>query len=62
MKTQKELEAKLKTIEEDERLHYDVAIIDTNAPLALMQLSLKTAANTLREVLELPLRRYHGKD
>lgn len=51
MKTAKEIKDKLKTIEQDERLGYAVATIDTNAPLALIQLSLETSRDMLKWVL-----------
>lgn len=62
MKTKQELEAKLKEIEEDERLNYPLATITINAPLALIQLGLTSKADILRWILGLPLRRYHGEN
>lgn len=62
MKTEPEIERELEKIECDVRLQYDAARIETNTPLALIQLSLKTKADALRWVLGLPRREYHGKD
>lgn len=46
------LEERLKEIESDERLSYADANILINAPLALIQLELKTKRDTLKWVLE----------
>lgn len=62
MKTQQELEAKLKEIEEDERINYPLATLSINAPLVLIQLGLTSKADILRWALGLPLRKYHGED
>lgn len=51
----------LKEVEADERLHYEPALVQVNAPLALIQVELATRANTLRDVLGLPYRRYRGQ-
>ena len=60
MKTQQELEARLAEIEADERLHYRPALVQVNAPLALIQTALATEANALRWALDLP-RLHYGK-
>ncbi len=52
MKTKEELIIMLKSIENDDRLHDKPALIQINAPLALIQVNLKSVADTLRLVLE----------
>ena len=49
------VKALLEEVEKDERLYYKSATISINAPLALIQLSLETRVNALREVLEMPI-------
>lgn len=44
------INARIKTIEEDDRLKQPTATIDINAPLALIQLSLETERTTLKKV------------
>lgn len=51
MKSQTEIQDKLKKILADERLSYPSANIQINAPLALIQLELETKRDTLRWVL-----------
>lgn len=51
MKTKKEIEAKLKKVESDERLNYPPADVFSNAPLALTQVALKNQRDTLKWVL-----------
>ena len=48
MKTQKEIEEKIKELESDERLSYPTATIDINAPLALIQLRLESKIAALK--------------
>lgn len=54
MKTEEEIRARLAEIEADERLQRPPAKVDINAPLALVQVGLEEASNTLRWVLGLP--------
>lgn len=62
MKTEKQVQEMLKVVESDERLiEYPSANVMTNAPLALEQTALATRANTLREILGLPLMHYPKK-
>lgn len=61
MKTQQELEERLAEIEADDRLEYPLANVQVNAPLALVQLGLKSRAEELRWALGLPHKLYHGR-
>lgn len=54
MKTREQIEAKLRQIEADERLGYKTATVFENAPLALVQTSLKAQRDILKWVLEKP--------
>ena len=56
MKTQIEIDNMLSRVEGDKRLYYGTAIIQINAPLALIQLVLETQSNTIRDILGLPRR------
>lgn len=58
MKSKKEIEAELASVESKEQLHYPSADVYTNAPLALIQTELETRAGVLRWVLGLPKRDY----
>ena len=51
MKTKKEIEKKLKKVESDERLHYPTADVFSNAPLALIQVSLESQRDILKWIL-----------
>jgi hypothetical protein len=51
MKSEAEVRALLKKIESDERLWYKPALVQINAPLALIQVEGETKANMLRWVL-----------
>ncbi len=51
MKTKKEIEEKLADIKSDERLGHPPATIDSNAPLALIQLSMECKIDILKWVL-----------
>ena len=51
MRTMEVMLAKLRDVEDDERLYYPTATIDVDAPLALIQLQLKTQQTTLRWAL-----------
>lgn len=62
MKKREELEERLAEIESDERLHYGVARVQVNAPLALEQIALKTKVDMLRWILEMPPKRHYGRD
>ena len=62
MKTDEEIRRELEKVEADERINYPAAAVQINAPLALIQLSLTTKANTLRWALGIPTRQYYGKD
>lgn len=55
MQTEKEILKRIKEIKSDERLSYESADIFSNAPLALIQLSMKTELHTLEKVLQIPL-------
>ena len=52
MKTQTEIENLLAEIKSDERLGYPPALIQINAPLALIQVELKTKVRILEWVLK----------
>lgn len=54
MKSEKEIQGKIDEIMSDERLHYKLATIRENAPLALTQLSLEVKLEILSWVLEKP--------
>lgn len=51
MRTDAEIRARLAEIDSDERLHYPAASVQVNAPLALIQVNLETARDTLQWVL-----------
>lgn len=51
MRSIEELVSKLEEVMEDERLHYPTATIVENAPLALIQLQLKTERDMLCWIL-----------
>ena len=55
MKTERELIEMLERIKQDERLTYPCAIVDINAPLALIQLVGETKIRLLEEILGLPM-------
>jgi hypothetical protein len=55
MKSEKEIQQKLDEIMTDERLYYKSATIFSNAPLALIQLSLEVKLEILSWVLEQPV-------
>jgi len=63
MKTQAEIEARMAEVDADPRYHYPPAIIETNAPLALIQTVLETQARTLAWVLGIdpPKQRRRGR-
>lgn len=52
MKTEKEIKNRLEQIKQDERLSYPSATIDTNAPLALIQLDLESQIKILEWILK----------
>lgn len=54
MKTKAQIRAKLAKVEQDERLHYEPALVLINAPLALIQVNLRTISDELRWVLDEP--------
>lgn len=54
MKSEKEIEAILIEVENDERLYYKTAIVFSNAPLALIQCSLEVRSSLLRKILDKP--------
>ena len=62
MQTEEQVMARLVELEKDERIHYPVARVDVNAPLALIQIALVTEAQALRRILELKPRKYYGED
>jgi len=51
MKTAEEIKAKLAEIDADERYHYPPAMVQINAPLALIQVDMAGKANALAWVL-----------
>ena len=51
IKSKKEIEKKIKEIEADDRFQAPPAIVDINAPLALVQVDLKAKHNMLKWVL-----------
>uniref|UniRef100_A0A6M3M872 Uncharacterized protein n=1 Tax=viral metagenome TaxID=1070528 RepID=A0A6M3M872_9ZZZZ len=51
MKTEKEVEEKLGELLADDRLSYAPALVDINAPLALIQTDLEAKVTILRWVL-----------
>ncbi len=55
-RTAEEIRIKLNEIESDARLHYKTALVEINAPLALIQTDLAAKADALRWVLGLPNR------
>lgn len=55
--------ARLAELETDDRLvKYDLADTHSNVVLALIQTALRVEAQTLRRVLGMPHRQYHGRD
>lgn len=53
MKSKKLIEEKLKEVESDERLSSPPALVQINAPLALIQVDLKARVQILKWILEL---------
>lgn len=51
MMKKSEIQARIQEILSDDRLSYKTALIQINAPLALIQLSLETELHTLQKVL-----------
>lgn len=58
MKSKIEVEKMLAEAKADERLAYKPADVFTNAPLALIQVSLEAQVHTLERVLGLPLSKF----
>lgn len=52
MRTKKEIINKIKELEEDERMGYKRASVFSNAPLALIQLSIQTKIDSLKWTLK----------
>lgn len=52
MKSKKEVVEKVEELLGDPRVHYSPASVETNAPLALVQVSLESAISILNWVLE----------
>lgn len=52
MKSEAVIKAKIKELQEDERLKYPTATIGTNAPLALIQLEFEAKIKALQWVLQ----------
>lgn len=50
--------AKLEELKDDNRNYYKTATVFSNAPLALIQMSLSSQINLLEELLELPLSKF----
>ena len=63
--TDKLLAQVIAEVEADERFHYKTALVEVNAPLALLQVELDTkhylATRLLREIGELPVARKRAK-
>lgn len=55
MLTEQQIKAKIKEILADERVSYAAANIFTNAPLAMIQLSMETQVHAYETVLDIPL-------
>lgn len=51
-KLQKYIDAEIEEIEADERYHYEDAAVQINAPLALIQVSLKSRMRMLKDFRE----------
>lgn len=51
MKTKKQIEEKIKEIEADERYKASPAVLDVNAPLALIQIGMESQVRALKWVL-----------
>ena len=47
------LKAEIKKIDDDARFHYEPALVQINAPLALEQVAMKARMRTLKEVQSL---------
>ena len=62
MRREQDLLAELKRLEDDERLWYETAPIQINAPLALVQIELKTKSDMLRWCLQLSFRPTQRED
>jgi len=54
MQSKRVILRRIEQIKKDARLHYGIATITENAPLALIQLAAMSELNTLESVLELP--------
>ena len=52
MKTQKEIEERIKEIEADSRYQAPPALVFSNAPLALIQVDMKAEVRALRWVID----------
>ena len=52
MRTEKELKKKLAELKNDERHKYKPALVEINAPLALVQVSIQAKIDTLEWVLK----------
>ena len=52
MKTEKEIQKAIKSVESDDRVKAPPANVDINAPLALVQVDLKAKLMTLKWVLK----------
>jgi hypothetical protein len=52
MKSREEILKEIKIIEDDPRFSYPDANVEINAPLALIQMGMKTRRDTLKWVLE----------
>ena len=55
MRTPEEIRARIALLMADERLHYRVATIQINAPLALIQLSMEVEIHSLSWALGEPM-------
>lgn len=52
MKTKEQIEKKLAELKADERHHYEPALVDVNAPLALIQVEIDSKISALKWVLK----------
>jgi len=52
MKTEEEIKIKIKEIESDPRYNYPPALVQINAPLALIQVEMKAEVSALKWVLK----------
>ena len=61
LKSEKEIQARINELEADERVHYPSANVFVNAPLALIQVELRTELSALYWMLGKPCPNYPQK-